>query len=163
MIWPSIDQLWAKVAYADYFETREENIKYLKQLQQIDDQNPNVYYMFGINYNRIGQYDKGILEFEMCLEISRKWGKEFLKENYVYPALGEMYHITGQYKKEKKIYREAERVNTDHKSIYFSWIIRDQATLSLTEGDTVAANSYIEKFISVLKENSSSDADIAAG
>ena len=35
--------------------------------------------------------------------------------------------------------------------------------LALTLGDTVGANRYIKKFISVLKENSSLDADIAAG
>ena len=76
----TIDQLWAKSAYADYFEPPEETIKYLKQLQQIDDQNPNVNYMLALMYDRIKQYDKGILEFEKCLEIARKWGKEFLKK-----------------------------------------------------------------------------------
>jgi Tfp pilus assembly protein PilF len=33
----------------------------------------------------------------------------------------------------------------------------------LTKGDTVAANRYIKEFISVLKKNSSSEADIAEG
>jgi tetratricopeptide (TPR) repeat protein len=64
---------------------------------------------------------------------------------------------------ERKLYKKAERNNNDHSTISFSWIIRDQATLSLTEGDSVAANRYIKKFISVLKGNSFSEADIADG
>ena len=158
-----IFQLWTDWQYASFFESLEVNIKILKQIQQIDDQAPDVYHILGIAYCNTGQYDKAILAYEKSLEIVSKWGKEFLKNNFVLPALGEAYHKTGQYKKEKRIYRKAELANDDHSSIYFSWIIRDQAALSLTLGDTVAANQYIKKFKSVLKENSSSNADITGG
>jgi tetratricopeptide (TPR) repeat protein len=108
-------------------------------------------------------YYNAISEFEKCLEMYHKLGKSNLKDNWVYPALGEMYHKTGQFKKEGKLYREAGRINSDHSSISFSWIIRNQAILSLAKRDTVAANRYIKEFISVLKKNSSSEADIAEG
>lgn len=157
-----LNQLYINWSYAEIFEAPEIRIKYLRQLQEIDDQG-NYYYLIGAMYVRAKQFEKAIPEFEKYLSISRKRGKNFLKDNWVYPALGEVYHLTGQYKKEKRLYKEAWKVNDDQTSVYFSWIIRDSGSLSLTEGDTVAANQYIKEFISVRKENSYSEADISEG
>jgi tetratricopeptide (TPR) repeat protein len=145
--------------YSNSFESPGEQIKYLRQLQEIDDQNISYPYLIGNKYRVLNQYDKAILEYKKGLEISHKWG---IKDYWAYPALGETYHKTGQYKKEKKLYKEAEREFSDHSSISFSWVVCDQAILSLTEGDTIAAGQYIEKYISILKENSWTEADIAA-
>ncbi len=54
------------------------------------------------------QYDKAIPEFEKALEIydkmdSKPWWV------YNYTLLGESYHKTGQYKKEKKLYIKADQ------------------------------------------------------
>jgi tetratricopeptide (TPR) repeat protein len=159
---PVTEQLYTKYLYADMFEPIEVRIKYLRQLQEIDDQG-NYHYLIGAMYVRSKQFEKAVPEYEKYLEISRKRGKEFLKDNWVYPALGEVYHLTGRYRKEKKLYKEAWKVNDDHKSVSFSWIIRDCGSLALTEGDTAAANKYIKEFISVMKENSCSEADILEG
>ncbi len=48
-------------------------LKILRQLLEIDDQMPNVYYYIGSHYNRLYQYDKAIPEFEKSLEIYNKW------------------------------------------------------------------------------------------
>jgi tetratricopeptide (TPR) repeat protein len=155
-----LDKLRTNQLYARFFQSPDVQIKYLKQLQEIDRQG-NYHYTLATAYGKMKQPAKAISEMEKSLEISRKWGKEFLIGHYAYPALGEAYHRTGQYKKEKKLYREARRVNDDQRSIYFSWIIRDQASLVLTLGDTAEANRYIKELLSVLKENSFSEADIA--
>ena len=54
-----------------------------------------------------------------------------------------------KYKKEKRLYKEAEQDFPDD-----PYLIYRQAILSLTEGDIVSANKYIDKYISVRKENS---------
>jgi AraC-like DNA-binding protein/tetratricopeptide (TPR) repeat protein/TolB-like protein len=159
---PALNHLYSNWAYSVIFEAPEARIKYLRQLQEIDDPG-NYYYLIGAMYVGAKQFEKAIPEFEKYLAISRKRGKDFLKDNWVYPALGEVYHLTGQYRKAGRLYREAWKVNNDHASVYFSWIIRDCGSLSLTEGDTATANQYIKEFISVRKENSYSDADIAEG
>ena len=146
-----IDKLNVEFRYARVFKPPEEQIEYLKLLQEIDDQG-NYHYALANAYSRIKQPDKALAEMEKSLEVSRKWGREFLKEHYAYAALGEAYHRTGQYKKEKRLYREARRVNDDQRSEYFSWIIRNQASLALTEGDTVSANRYIKELKSVFRE-----------
>jgi tetratricopeptide (TPR) repeat protein len=140
--------------YAWYFETPYEEIKYLKQLQEFDDQLPFVYWQSGIDYNYLHQFDKAIPEFETALEIYIKWGS---KPSWVYnyTGLGYAYHKTGQYKKEKSLYKKAELDFPDDPKLVYR-----QAVLSLTEGDTVAANRYIEKYISVCKDNSDSEAKI---
>jgi tetratricopeptide (TPR) repeat protein len=154
--WPLVQQLWASWAYASSFESPKEGIKYLMQLQQIDDQDTNVYYMLGLTYNKIDQYDKAIPELRKCYEIYRKYGTEFLKDHFVYVQLGKAYHRTGQYKKEKKVYKESEKLDPD-----FLYIIFRQIILALSENDSITAKRYIGKYKSISKKNSSSEAAIS--
>lgn len=152
------DQLYASWAYAFSFESPEEQIKYLKQLLDIDDQDPNMHYLLGMTYDGLQQYDKAIPELERSFEILKKWGKENLENTTGgYFLLGNAYNKTGQFKKEKKLLKEAEHY------IPGTWLNTLQALLAFSEKDTIKANSYIEKFISVKKGNSDSEADIANG
>lgn len=56
------------------------------------------------------EYEKAIPELEKFYELDRKLGDEFLKINANYVLLGLAYHKTGQYKKEKKLYKTAESI-----------------------------------------------------
>lgn len=152
-----VDRAYCSWAYAYSFESPEEQIKYLLQCQEIDDGERGYPYLLGLTYNAIGQYDKAIPELKKSLEISRKLGKEQLGGNPAYPVLGETYHKTVQFKKEKEVYKEAEKYDSD-----FKWVIYRQAILELDEKDTIAAKRYIEKIRSVMKNSFSSEADIIA-
>jgi tetratricopeptide (TPR) repeat protein len=141
--------------YAGYFETPNEEIKYLKQLLDFDDMDPIAYFNLGNSYFNLYQYDKAIPEFEKALGIYKKWGlKPYWIFNYTY--LGECYRETGQYKKAKKIYKLAEKDFPDDPTL-----ILDQAILSEAVGDTIAAKRYIEKGNSFAKSVSMSDASVA--
>jgi tetratricopeptide (TPR) repeat protein len=90
--------------HAFFFETPYDEVKYLRQLLQIDEIFPGTYYDIGLAYLGLYQYDKAIPEFEKALEIydkleSKPWWV------YNYSLLGESYHKTGQYKKEKEFSR----------------------------------------------------------
>jgi len=138
-------------SYADCFETPYESIKYLGQLKEIDDQSPNVYYSLGVENAVVNQFDKAIPEFKKALEIYKKWG---VKPAWInnYTNLGFVLHETGQYKEEKKLYKQAEQHFPDD----FDLIYR-QAVLSLAEGDTISANRYTEKLKTIFKGNYSTD------
>jgi tetratricopeptide (TPR) repeat protein len=136
------DQLRASWAYATNFEPPEEAIRYLMQIRQLDDQAPNTYYLVGITYTMMKQYDKAIPELVKNLEICRKWGKDFMKNNSAYAELGLAYHKTGQYEKERKIYKLAEKYIPDDPLNCCR-----QAILALSEKDTIAANRYFEKYV----------------
>lgn len=155
--WPDAQKLAANWAYAFSFEPPEEGIKYLKLSQQIDDEDPSIPYLLGLSYNLIKQYDKSIPVLENALKINKKWGKDFLKNNWNYWMLGEAYDKTGQFRKEKKLYREARYYIPE------TWLNTREALLAFSEKDTVKANRYIEKYLSVKKKNSSSEADIEEG
>jgi tetratricopeptide (TPR) repeat protein len=142
--------------YANYFGTPNDKIKYLRQLTESDDQSVTAYYNLGNSYNSLFQYDKAIPEYEKALEIYKSWGvKPFWVFDYAY--LGDSYHKTGQYKKEVKLYKKAEQDFPDNPQL-----TGRQAILSLTIGDTVAANGYLKKFIAFARGMSIPEAYIAA-
>jgi tetratricopeptide (TPR) repeat protein len=143
--------------HAFFFETPVEEVKCLRQLLEIDDIFPGTYYDIGLAYMGSYQYDKAIPEFEKSLEIYKKFDcKPWWVYNY--SLLGESYYKTGQYKKEKKLYRKADRDFPGDPLIIYC-----KAILSLTEGDTVAANNYLEKYVSVSKEDPSSEEFVTIG
>jgi AraC-like DNA-binding protein/tetratricopeptide (TPR) repeat protein len=140
------DQLWARWAYATNFEPPEEAIKYLRQIRQLDDQSPVSYYLIGVTYTSVKEYYKAIPELEKNLEICRKWGKDFMNNNSMYTELGLAYHYTGQFRKEKKLYKLGEKYMPDDGPLTCR-----QAILAFTQKDTASANRYLEKFISLHK------------
>jgi Tfp pilus assembly protein PilF len=153
MLFPSL-KIYTNQLYAYYFQTPLEQEKYLKQLLEFDEQMPTLYIQLGLVYSRIYNYDKAIPEYEKALEIFKKWDSKPLSIIY-YVYLGTAYHKTGQYIKEKKLYKKAEHDFPDDLQLLYN-----QAILSLTEKDTIAANNYIEKYKSIRKDNSWSEAAI---
>ena len=151
--------IWMKIIadinHAALFETPFEELKYMQQFLEIDDQFPGTYYDIGLTYNGLYQYDKAIPEFEKSLELYDKFGtKPWWSFNYT--LLGDAYHETGQYKKEKKLFKKADKDFPDDPSI-----ISRKAILFLTEGDTVVGNKYINQYISIYKDNSWSETALA--
>jgi len=151
------NKIWTNYIYALTFETPNDEIKYLKQLKDINDRIPDFYYYSGLAYSKVHEYDKAIPEFEKALEIFGKMdSKPFWVPNYT--ALGFAYHMTGEYKKERKLYRKAEKYFPDNPAL-----LCRETILALSEKDTVKAEKYIDDYISVRKSNLSSEADIASG
>lgn len=143
--------------YAFYFETINEQIKYLKQYLETDDMSTLQHYLLGVNYNALYQFDNAAAELEKSLELSGKLGsKPLMVQNYT--AIGYAYHQTGQFKKEKKIYNRAEEDFPDN-----SLLLYRQAILALSEGKTKEADMYLAKYKAIREEKSASEAAILTG
>jgi tetratricopeptide (TPR) repeat protein len=141
--------------HASFFGTPYDELNFLRQYLEIDDQFPGTYYDIGLIYYTMYQYDKAIPEFEKALELYDKFdARPWWIFNY--SLLAYSYHATGQYKKEKKLFKEADKDFPDDPAIIWQKVM-----LSLTEGDTVTANQLIEKYKTLRKERSWSDAGIA--
>jgi tetratricopeptide (TPR) repeat protein len=140
--------------YSRYYETPKEAIGFLQQLEYFNDQSPDLYAHIGEAYIALQQYKNAIPACEKVLKIYKKWKLKPLMSGE-YTQLGYVYHKTGQYKKEKKLYKKGESDFGDVAFLRFR-----QAVLELTEGDTVTANKYIEKYIALMKENSSPESVI---
>jgi tetratricopeptide (TPR) repeat protein len=140
--------------YSLLFETPSEEILYLNQLLDLDDQWPSTYLNLAITYSRLSEYDKVIPELEKALEIFAKRGSKPESADY-YNLLGNAFHETGQYKKEKALYKKGEKDYPDNYQLDYL-----QSILFLTERDSAAANLYINKYISFLKSYSLPEADL---
>lgn len=151
-----VDQVYASWCYACSFESPEIAIGYLRQLEQMDDQWPKPPYLQGIMYNWIGQYHNAIPKFERSFELCRKWGKEYMKNNSAWEGLGKAYHMTGQFRKEKRLYRQCRKYMPDE-----PLVMARMALLSYTEKDTVRAEKIIEKFREVLLRKGFSESYVA--
>lgn len=152
------NQLYTCWAYAYNFEPIGEQIKYLEQLVKLDDQEPSILYLLGMTYNSVEQYENAFPILTKSVEIQRRWGKQYIKDSWSLHQLAYAYYKTGQYKKVRKLCKEAEKYDPDD-----DFIIGLQAEQALTEKDTVRANRYIEKYRNIAKKYSVSEADIAAG
>ena len=138
--------------YAHFFQTPYDEIKYIRQLLEYDNQNPTYSWMIGNRYFHLNQYDKAIPEYKTSLYIYKKLGtKPMWYLNY--SELGISYHKMGQYNEEKELYKRSEEDFPDN-----SIIIRAQAILAFTVGDTVEAQDYIEKYLSLRREGSANEA-----
>jgi tetratricopeptide (TPR) repeat protein len=138
--------------HAFFYETPIEEIKYLRQLLEIDDKFPGSYYDIGLNYSGMLQYENAIPEFEKALELYKELDmKPWWIYNYT--ELGYAYHNTGRYKKEKKLYIKAEKDFPRESNL--TW---RQTILYLTIGDTSMANKYLKKYKSIYVENAWSEA-----
>jgi tetratricopeptide (TPR) repeat protein len=151
--------LWGKLTmnylHAQIFQAPNDAITYAEQLLEIDDQLPSGYWKLGDIYFYLFQWDKAIPEFEKVLEIYNKWdSKPYFV--YHYAELGIAYHETGNFKKERKLYKKAQKDFPDDPEITDQYAI-----LSLSEGDTIEANQWIRNYISKRKEQSWSEARLA--
>lgn len=143
--------------YALYFETIHEQIKNLKQYLEIDDMSSVQHYLLGVNYMALNQYDNAIPELEKSIELSKRLNsKPFWINSYT--QLGDAYHKTGQFKKEKKLYMKAELAFPRDYSLLYR-----QAVLAISEDKTKEAEEYISKYTAIRKDMAAPEAAISAG
>lgn len=149
------NKLYANQLYTYYLKSPDEAAKYAKQMIDMNDLSPANYYNLGDIYFQAHQYGKAIPAYEKAIEIFHKWrAKPFWV--LAYSELGICYHNTGQYNKERRLYRNAAKDFPDH-----PLLTARNAILSLTKGDTTKANQYIKKYISIRRDNAWSEANIA--
>jgi tetratricopeptide (TPR) repeat protein len=139
-------ELLAKWTYSSYFETPREEIKWIRQAIELDDQAATAYFVLGLNYIYLDQYHNAIPALEKALEIWHNWDTKPMFV-YNYTNLGYAYHQTGQYKKEKQLYRKASMDYPDDPAILYR-----QAVLALTEGDSAVAEGLIQDHMTIRRD-----------
>ncbi|MEN8155703.1 MAG: tetratricopeptide repeat protein [Bacteroidota bacterium] len=126
--------------HAYHYETPYEEIKYCKQVVELDRMNITYWYLMGDAYYRLGQYKEAIFVWEKTLEIHRKWGaKIYIPHLYAY--MGDALHQIGDHKREKEIYEMAPDALKKT-----SWLTDQQAICALSQGKRDRALEYIRQF-----------------
>jgi TolB-like protein len=148
-------KIWVNWIYAKYHEkSKYEELKYSKQLLEINDRVPLTHWTVGHAYYDMNQYNNAIPELEKTLEIYKSWKTKPLNSSfYEVPIVA--YHKIGLFNKEKELIKKAIMDFPDDPKL-----IQREAILSLSEKDTVSANNYIGKWRSIPREYSWSEADI---
>jgi class 3 adenylate cyclase/tetratricopeptide (TPR) repeat protein len=152
---PLLIKIMINALYAMNFESPREENTYLKQLVEIDDQNPMFYYQLGNNFIILEQYDKAIPELEKSIQIYKTWET---KPDWIYHywVLTTAYYKTGQLEKAKEVMQSAERDFPGNPRVNYL-----NAILSLVEVDTVNALANIERWTASLKESGQPEEVIA--
>ena len=122
------------------FETPNDQIKYLKQILEIDELNPTYWKLLGLAYSKMYQYKDAAICFEKALEIHKKWGINF-RNPFIYHWLGIAYHKINEHKKEKEVYELGLSIFPDH-----TRITQCQAICALSQGNTDEADHLITKY-----------------
>jgi len=100
----ALDQL-----YAYFYETPHEEIKYLKQLIELDELNPMYWHQMGFAYYKLFEYEEAVESWEQIFSIHEKWGTDYANP-YPYFLLGDALHKLGEHEKEKEILALGNRV-----------------------------------------------------
>ena len=143
---PLYEQLLYNYFKAELDKDIQGCIKYPKRLTEEYPYTIPPYYILGLKYNTIHQYEKASDAFEKSFELMRQMDIE-VKWIYGYTQAGLCYHELGQHKKEQEVYELGLRVLPDHPRIIFR-----QAICALSQGDTTEANKLIEKYRSIREE-----------
>ena len=101
----ALDQL-----YAYFYETPYEEIKYLKQLIEIDELNPLYWHQLGFAYYKLFEYKEAAESWEQIFRIHEKWGTDY-SNPYAYFLMGDALHKLGKHEREKEILALGHRLN----------------------------------------------------
>ncbi|MDZ7634901.1 MAG: tetratricopeptide repeat protein [Bacteroidales bacterium] len=140
---PEIQKLWSDWVYAQYFETPKEEITCLKELLDLDDQSATACYVLGDAYAELKLYDEATRAYERAFEIYEQWDSK-PKWVWDYVSLGDMYHKTGKFREERRLYKKAEKDFPGNRLLIYS-----QAVLALSEGKRKESEALIEEYRSV--------------
>ncbi len=149
------EKIYSEILYSYYFETPYKAINHIRQLMSLTGPTPYTHYLMGNCYFILQQYKKAIPEYQRSLVICRNRNIRPLYAE-IYYELITCYVKTGHLGKARRIVKKAGR-DFPHNS----YIINRQLLLALINKDGAAITEYKDLLISLLKEKSVSEADIA--
>ena len=156
---PLKEKLMLDQLYAYYFQNPNEEIKYIKQILELDELNTTYWFLLGLAYYKnIKYYKEAAIYFEKALEIHKKWGTNY-RNPWIYAVLGDSYHKVNEHKREKEVYELGLSIFPD-----YTRIIQRQAICAFSQGDTDKADDFITKYKSIRKnKNLWSESRILSG
>jgi tetratricopeptide (TPR) repeat protein/TolB-like protein len=139
--------------YACLFQTPYEQIKCLRQLQKIEDNNPSYFLSLGYQYVNLGRYNESIPEFERAREIYNRWGTE-PNDIFYFHYLVRAYNRTGQHKTVKELLKVAEKnLTKDNQGSLTGDQYLKMAVIYSDAGSYDRAEEYFRKAVSLEPHN----------
>jgi TolB-like protein/Tfp pilus assembly protein PilF len=142
---PLEEQLILDHINAYYFETPNEEMKYARQLIEIDDLNPLYWHQLGFAHYKLLEYKEAVDYWEKALEIPEKWGT-YYRNPFIYFLMGNAYHKLGDHSKEENVLDMG--INLFPNNLY---IMQYQAICALSQGESEKANKILTEYKSYRK------------
>jgi len=133
-------QLYLDHLYATLYETPYDEIRYCRQLLEIDEMNTVYWFLLGFAHYKLEQNEEAIASFEKALEIHENWGTH-MHIPYLYHWMGECLHALGNHKRENEIY-ELGLYTLPNDAL----IRRYQAKCALSQGRSDLGEQYIDQY-----------------
>jgi tetratricopeptide (TPR) repeat protein len=143
---PTEEKLILDQLNAYYFETPIEEIKYLKQLIEIDRLNTLYWHQLGFAYYKLFEYEDAISNWEQVLKIHKNWGNNY-ENPFLYFLMGDVYHKTNDHKKEEDVLELGISLFPEA-----MLIIHYQTICALSQGETQKAAKLLSEYKS-LRQN----------
>jgi len=154
---PLRGQLYLDHLYATHYGTPYEEIRYCRQLLEIDEMNTTYWLLLGYAHYKLEQFEEAVASLKKALEIHEKWGTH-MRIPHLYYWLGESLHELDNHKEENEIFELA--LNTSPKDALIS---RYQAICAISQGRSDLAERYIEQYRKVRTAQGWKEARILSG
>jgi tetratricopeptide (TPR) repeat protein len=133
-------QLYLDHLYATHHETPYEEIRYCRQLLEIDEMNTTYWFLLGYAYYKLEQYEEAVASFEQALDIHDRWGTH-MRIPYLYYWMGESLHALDNHKRENEILELGLNALSND-----ALIRRYQAKCAISQGRSDLGERYNDQF-----------------
>lgn len=140
---PLVGKLMLDHLHAYFFETYEDQVRYIRQLLKIDESNTNYLYFLGHAYHGLKEYENAVIYFEKALDIHKKWGTPN-PWPLLYFWLGDSHHQLNNHSREKEVCELGLSVIPEN-----PMLISLQAVCELSQNNTEKADRLIAKYKSI--------------
>ncbi len=139
-------ELMINQLYAYFFKTPYEEIKAIKQLNEIDELNPLYWHQLGFAYYKLFEYEEAVQSWERLFRIHEQWGTDY-QNPYPYFLMGDAYHKLGEHEKEEKI------LALGHKVFPNAIMIQQfQAICAYSMGDNQKAENILSEYKTIRQD-----------
>ncbi len=139
-------ELMINQLHAYFFETPYEEIKAIKRLIEIDEQNPLYWHQLGFAYYKLFEYKEAVQSWEQLFRIHKQWGTDY-QNPYAYFLMGDACHKLGEHEKEEKILALGHRVYPNAIMIQ-----QHQAICAYSMGETQKAENILVEYKSIRQD-----------
>lgn len=143
---PLKEKLTLDLLYAYFYETPQDEIKYLNQLIALDDMDPTYWHQLAFTHYKTLEYEEALKNWEQVLKITEQLGFHF-SNPYMYFLMGDAYHQVGEHEKEAAVL-ELGLTAFPHAVMIHQY----QAICAFTQGDNKKAQEILKEY-KTLRQN----------
>jgi len=96
------DKLMLEHLHSYFFETPYEEMKYARQMVELDKMNPMYWHLLAVAHYKVDEMEEAISCWEQLFDLHEKWGSTW-QNPFAYFMLADAYHQMGEFKKQGDI------------------------------------------------------------